>query len=479
MGPEHRITETNGSTWLTGAASVPDSGSGDVVDTVVVGAGLTGVMTATLLSRAGQRVALLDANPVAAGTTGRSTAKVTVLQATRLSQIADRHGLNAAAGHLAAGREGQQWLRQYCWRHDLDMVTAPAVTYAVSGDSCEQVRREHAVARRLGLPVQWHNNLDLPFPISGAVELPDQFAIDPVAVTRAVAHEFVDRGGILRQQCRVRTISDTRPTTVTSDCGSWSAQRVVLATGTPILNRTLPMAELTPIRSYVMVAETATVPPWLLFGMDDHSVRPVVGDDGSAIMVGGGAHRTGHGPAERDQLAQLESWLLQWWPDARPMSSWSAQDHHSGTRRPIVGRLPRLRAQVHTATGYGQWGITNAVAAGLVLARRILADEQPAWAATAYDAPLSGAVASAGCRDAIRTGGIAIAGMTGGGERLSRICPHMGGTVRWNGLEHTWDCPLHGSRFAADGSVLDGPATRPLTRLGRARRDPDPEDRSQ
>jgi Rieske Fe-S protein len=37
--------------------------------------------------------------------------------------------------------------------------------------------------------------------------------------------------------------------------------------------------------------------------------------------------------------------------------------------------------------------------------------------------------------------------------------------VKFNGAERSWDCPCHGSRFDIDGSVLEGPATRPLGRL--------------
>jgi hypothetical protein len=46
---------------------------------------------------------------------------------------------------------------------------------------------------------------------------------------------------------------------------------------------------------------------------------------------------------------------------------------------------------------------------------------------------------------------------------VSAVCTHLGGVVRWNDAERSWDCPLHGSRFGPDGTVLQAPAVRPLS----------------
>ncbi|NOK21172.1 ubiquinol-cytochrome c reductase iron-sulfur subunit [Corallococcus carmarthensis] len=44
-----------------------------------------------------------------------------------------------------------------------------------------------------------------------------------------------------------------------------------------------------------------------------------------------------------------------------------------------------------------------------------------------------------------------------------RTCTHGDCAVAWDGALGMVECPCHGSRFGLDGSVLRGPASRPLT----------------
>jgi len=46
---------------------------------------------------------------------------------------------------------------------------------------------------------------------------------------------------------------------------------------------------------------------------------------------------------------------------------------------------------------------------------------------------------------------------------LDALCTHAGCTISYSAAANNFPCPCHGSVFALSGSVLNGPATSPLT----------------
>jgi Rieske Fe-S protein len=54
---------------------------------------------------------------------------------------------------------------------------------------------------------------------------------------------------------------------------------------------------------------------------------------------------------------------------------------------------------------------------------------------------------------------------TGQFHTCSAACTHLGCHLHWNSFETCWDCPCHGSQFAADGTVLNAPAITDLDKI--------------
>lgn len=470
------------------------------VDVLVVGGGLTGLSTALLLARAGVTVAVLEARQLGSGTTGASTAKVSLLHGTKLSRIRSRHPLRIARAYVEANREAQAWLREFCEVHGVPFDVRPAATYAAAESEVSTVRDEHDALQTVGLPVRWSDSLDVPFDTHGAVVLDDQVQLDPMDVVHRLAEQVLAHGGTLHEGHRVRSV--TRGDQVEArlaDGSTVTADRVVIATGAPTLTGWLTGAKVSAARSYVLALGNARSVPGMLLsaGKPVRSLRTATAADGSEVLlVGGSGHPVGRVRSEAGHLGDLRSWAAEHFPGAVETHAWSAQDYGTPDELPVFGPLPGTSGRIHFASGYDKWGMTNAVAAARAISAYLLG-RPPSWAETLWERPASArsllSLARLGLGSGVNqakalvaaelralpqdvpegTGVVGRSGLKpaarsqvdGSVCALSAVCTHLGGVLRWNDQERSWDCPLHGSRFTASGEVIEGPATRPLSRV--------------
>ena len=497
------MSESCRSYWQTSAPgpTYPSLDADRSCDVAVLGGGIVGVTTALELAKAGADVVLLEARRVGCGASGYNTGKVSSLHGLVYQELVKRFGVETASAYGAANQAGLGWVAANVESFEIecDFRRKPNLTYTETERGREKIIAEAEAAQEAGLVAELVSDTgELPFPITAAIRFADQAEFHPLRYLHGIAEAAAAAGCAIHEHSRAVGVREGDRCRVETEGGAiLSAKRVVLATHLPFLDRGLYFARTHPERSYVVTARLRGEVPQEMYLSDEspsHSLRALPIADGELLIVGGESHKTGQSDS-RERYAALEAWTRERFDVAEIVNRWATQDHIPADKLPFVGPLWPRGERLLTATGFQKWGLAMGTAAGATLADLALERESP-WADAfptgrldlrhgalsffkeSYDdgarfflgrlagrrrsseqlGPGEGAVVGEG-----RAQHAVYRDEDGALHRLSARCTHLGCIVKWNAAERTWDCPCHGSRFdGRDGSVLEGPAVRPL-----------------
>ena len=477
-------------------------------DICIVGAGIAGLTCAYLLLKEGKKVVVLDRERIGINQTGLTSAHLSNALDEGYVDIKRRHGAKlmkrAAESHTQAIDEIEALIKAENIECDFERVDG--YLFAGTDASADDLKDELDAAHEAGLTqveLLPHAPFDL-FNSGPCLHYPRQAQFHPLKYLLGLSAAIQRMGGQIYSSTTVKEIAGGYPATViTSEGFQINSDAVIVATNVPINNRLAIQTKIAAYRSYVVGIKVprGLLPSVLLWDNEDpyHYVRLLKDADSTEdlLLVGGADHRTGHEPKPEERYQQLLDWAQErMHVEPRLAFHWSGQIIEPIDGLAYIGRNPGDADNIFIVTGDSGHGLTHGTIAGLLLRDLIFERENPwvdlyspsrlGW--KGLDNYLKEAVQStspytdwvkpgdvnstenikehegAVIRDGLKKLAV-YRDHSGTLHTFSATCPHLGGVVRWNSSEKTWDCPCHGSRFDKMGQVVNGPASHDLTKI--------------
>jgi glycine/D-amino acid oxidase-like deaminating enzyme/nitrite reductase/ring-hydroxylating ferredoxin subunit len=472
------------------------------VDVAIIGGGITGITTALQLTKAGKKVAVLEARRVGGGTTGWSTGNLYVPVGSYFHNIAKSRNDDIMRTVARARFAALDFIELEAREKNIDchFSRRPWYFFTQEESMVSTVEKEVEALQKAGMRAELVSEIGLlKLPgLKRAARMEGQARFHPLRYVLGLATAVAQQGCQLYEHTTVVDLKEKEDHCfLTTNRGTITCKQVVIATHIPIGIHSIQTVA-APYRSYVvaMRLKSGNYPDAYFWHNDKthHAIttHSTTSMDLDMLMIAGNHHKTGQASHQEYQhyFNELEAYARKHFDVASVEYRWSAQHYRSGDGVPYIGLTHNGAKRTYIATGFYADGLTYGTVAGILLADMIVGHDN-SWI-EAFDSTRGTNLATVGqfvkenanvaaqyLKD-IPVGKVSHFSDIKPGEGktieidseklavyrdeqsklhvCSAVCTHMKCIVNWNNAEKTWDCPCHGSRFMINGSVIEGPA---------------------
>ncbi|HYF31725.1 MAG TPA: FAD-dependent oxidoreductase [Chitinophagaceae bacterium] len=475
-------------------------------DVLVIGAGIAGLTTGYCLAASGRQVVIIDDGLIASGESGRTTAHLTNALDDRYFTLEKLFGADktklAAQSHTAA----VDWMENTIQKENIqcDFMRVDGYLFLHPTDTAESLDKELEASRKAGLSTEMLDSIPGIASENGrCIRFPRQGQFHIMKYLNGLAGAIVKKGGKIYTNTHASKINKDG---AVANGYNIRALYIVVATNTPVNDRVTMHTKQFPYRTYVI---GATIPKgqlqpalwwdtgdqeskWITYPYHYFRLQPY-NEQFDLLIAGGEDHKTGQADAEdipeEERYKRLIDWTRKRFPAMQEIAyRWSGQVMEPLDSLAFIGKNPG-DDNIYIITGDSGNGMTHGTLGGLIITDLINMKENP-WADIYKPTRIPLKVAGNYLKEALNMagqyadwiskediesvdelnndeGGIVSSGLRkfavykdrqGELHVFNATCTHLGCVVHWNGDEKTFDCPCHGSRFAKDGKVINGPA---------------------
>ena len=472
-------------------------------DVIIVGGGITGMITALTLQESGKKCLVAEARSLGFGTTSGTTAHLNTFMDSTYPEIEKNFSKKDAAIICSESKEAISLIANNVSRFNLDcgFSSKDGFLFSKNEDETKVLDEIYEASIRAGCEVDYTGELPITAKYEKVIVFRHQAQFEPIAYLYGITRAFEACGGKIIEDCRVTGCKGSEDLEIETSQGVLIGKNLVYATHVPPGVNLLHF-RCAPYRSYVLAVELANnaYPDALIYDMENpyHYYRTQDVNGKRYLIAGGEDHKTAHEENTHACFIQLEAHLRQLFEVSKVAYKWSSQFYQPVDGLPYIGHLPGNPSNVFTATGYNGDGMVYSHIVAKVLKDCIngisneltelldpnrikpvagfsdfvkeAADVVGNFTAGIFDKNKITTLAELAPGEAsmIRYDGESMAIYKDEGGVLHAVnpaCTHINCKVSFNNTEQSWDCPCHGARYDINGQMLNGPARKDLKRF--------------